>query len=189
MEARIGLQELRNVDLFRQGLYIVRVSCFSLADAAAVVKARAAPRRRKDGTLLRPFYDLKSRTAIPFDHSGPLLCGMGTSALREMGCLTAAESASLPASIDGSQCSFSTRAFRIQYADQTVGLEEQCKFKLYLPMDQIEYPCVFVDLELLFTEFHSSSYMRKEPLPDRSSFEVVACTTLQLQGLREGIHA
>lgn len=193
-EILIHVDQFRNIDLFRQGLYFLKIYCYTVADSGAVASAanaalqaqadeqtQATPHKEEPYTAI---WRMRNSEALPYNFvSHPY------QSFAKSGLLSEEEFAEYSSHIDSAEGCFVTRAFRVQFVEQVVVIKEACQFRLNMHLPNVKSTNIYLDVDLMFCEYHSTEYAKDRPFPPIEEFHSVARKTFRLQKLNEGVHS
>lgn len=153
----IHVEGLRNIDLFRQGLYALRFYLYALDPKARRWKGEesTATKNSEEKKKLAQYERWKRRDfeGIPYHIIRDL---NPTKKEVESTMLSESERESRAVEIHSDQACFATKAFKIQFIEQVVSIKEGCHFRLKMPVAIMSKLLVYFDCELMFKEYHSS---------------------------------
>eukprot|EP00475_Leptophrys_vorax_P037125 TRINITY_DN6360_c0_g1_i3.p1 TRINITY_DN6360_c0_g1~~TRINITY_DN6360_c0_g1_i3.p1 ORF type:complete len:817 (-),score=152.00 TRINITY_DN6360_c0_g1_i3:462-2912(-) len=191
-EILLHFDRFRNVDLYRQGMYYFKVYLYTL-DIPLWEQLTTQPNQQTDSKTSSSqdqksngpptLYQAKDIEALPYNIISSKYLNFAQSGL-----LSRNQADRYPPHVDPvSGQYYASKGFRIQFVEQIVILNEGCQFRLHLPAHKLSESHVYFDIELMFSEYHSSDYAREKPLPELSDFAPVCRKSFRLRGLEDGV--
>jgi len=169
----IHLDNLKNIDLFRQGLYGLRCSVFALpeSDAKSALGGDVKPTPADASVRGLPYHILHTSHTV-----------------QKRGDAVIADPLSHPPAIDDDSQTFRSQCFRVQYCEQDIPLNDACLFRIEI-RDVDRHP-VFVQFELLFAEYSSTDHVVGKVPPTPDMYGVVSTRVLRLADIySKTVHA
>ncbi|SPR01123.1 unnamed protein product (mitochondrion) [Plasmodiophora brassicae] len=176
-ELAVHLASFRNIDLYRQGLYRFRVSCYTIDAGGEPLLAQFADAKTRNTAVLTLALPVAAR-AIPFRILEPTPVKINDN-------LSLEQSRRAHGRIDSNGTSAYTRMFRVQYCDQRVELNDTLLFRIEL--DVVQKPNVYLDVEMMCFDLNGALYSEEMELPSLDHFEVVSRKMLRLPKIYDGL--
>jgi hypothetical protein len=135
-------------------MYYLKVYLYTL-DRALWEQLNSQPNQsdsKKDEKSSPPtLYSAKDIEALPYHIISSKYLNFAQSGL-----LSKNQAERYPPFVDPQSSYYASKGFRIQFVEQFVILNEGCKFRLNLPAHKLSESQVYFDIELMFSEYHSS---------------------------------